>query len=161
MGKYVSPFLQIPAPSTHRTLSGQCNKSHKLLFILFVSNDILSTAVAQWLRCCATNRKVAGSIPSGVTGIFHWHKILPIALWPWGQLSLKQKWVPRVFPGGKGGRCVRLTTLPPSCGNLNFLEPSGPLYACNGTALPLPSIFYLQCRSKGQASRAAARDAKL
>jgi len=36
------------------------------------------------------------------------------------------------------------TTLPPSCavvmksGNLNFLEPSGPLQACNGTALPLP-----------------------
>ena len=24
------------------------------------------------------------------------------------------------------------------CGNLNFLEPSGPLQACNGTALPLP-----------------------
>ena len=29
------------------------------------------TAVAQWLRCCATNRKIAGSIPVGVTGIFH------------------------------------------------------------------------------------------
>jgi len=33
-------------------------------------------------------------------------------------------------------------------GNLNFLEPSGPLQACNGTALPLPhtiiqySVFY-------------------
>jgi hypothetical protein len=27
--------------------------------------------VAQWLRYCATNRKVAGSIPDGVTGIFH------------------------------------------------------------------------------------------
>jgi len=28
-------------------------------------------------------------------------------------------------------------------GNLNFLEPSGPLQACNGTALPLPfSWFY-------------------
>ena len=43
----------------------------------------------------------------------------------------------------KGGRCVRLTTLPPSCAvvmkcrNLNFLEPSGPLQACNGTALAL------------------------
>jgi len=36
------------------------------------------TAVAQWLRCCATNRKVAGSIPAGVIGIFHWYKILPI-----------------------------------------------------------------------------------
>jgi len=26
-----------------------------------------------WLRHCATNRKVAGSIPDGVIGIFHWH----------------------------------------------------------------------------------------
>jgi len=31
----------------------------------------LGTAVAQRLRCCATNRKVAGSIPDGVIGIFH------------------------------------------------------------------------------------------
>jgi len=28
------------------------------------------TAVAQWLRCCATNRKVAGSIPASVSGFF-------------------------------------------------------------------------------------------
>jgi len=33
--------------------------------------------------------------------IFHWHKILPIALWPWGWLSLEQKWVPGIFPGVK------------------------------------------------------------
>ena len=46
------------------------------------------TAVAQWLRCCATNRKVAGSIPAAVIGIFHWHKILPIALSQSGRLSL-------------------------------------------------------------------------
>ena len=31
----------------------------------------LLLAVAQWLRCCATNRKVAGSIPDGAVGIFH------------------------------------------------------------------------------------------
>ena len=31
------------------------------------------TAVAQWLRCCATNRNVAGSIPDGAIGIFHWY----------------------------------------------------------------------------------------
>jgi len=28
------------------------------------------TAVAQWLRCCATNRKIPGSIPAGVSGFF-------------------------------------------------------------------------------------------
>ena len=28
------------------------------------------TAVAQWLRRCATNRKVAGSIPAVVSGFF-------------------------------------------------------------------------------------------
>jgi hypothetical protein len=32
---------------------------------------IKGTAVAQWLRYCATNRKVAGLIPDGVIGIFH------------------------------------------------------------------------------------------
>jgi len=31
---------------------------------------VVGTAVAQWLRCCATNRKVAGSIPPSVDGIF-------------------------------------------------------------------------------------------
>ena len=36
-------------------------------------------AVAQWLRCCATNLKVPGSIPDCVTGILI-HIILPIAL---------------------------------------------------------------------------------
>jgi len=50
---------------------------------------------------------------------------------------------------GKGGRCVRLTTLPPSCavvtksGILNILESSGTLQACNGTALPLYIYIYI------------------
>jgi len=104
-------------------------------------HEKLGTAVAQWLRCCATNRKVAGSKAAGVIAICHWHEILPTALWPWGQQSLQQKWVPGAFLGGKGGRCVRLTNLPTSCavvmkaGNLKFLEPSVPLLACNGTDL--------------------------
>jgi len=42
--------------------------------------------------------------------------------------------------GGKGYRCVDLTTLPPSCavlksGSLSLLEPSGPVQVCNGIAL--------------------------
>jgi hypothetical protein len=28
-----------------------------------------------WLRHCATSRKVAGSIPDGVIGFFHWHNL--------------------------------------------------------------------------------------
>jgi len=35
------------------------------------NSEKMGTAVAQWLRRCATNRKVAGSIPAGVIGIFH------------------------------------------------------------------------------------------
>jgi len=51
----------------------------------------------------------------------------------------------KYFLGGKGGRCLRMTTLQSSCAvvikseNLNFLEPSGPLQACKGTTLP----FYM------------------
>jgi len=37
---------------------------------------------------------------------FSIHTIFPIALRPWGRLSLTQKWAPRPFPGGKSGRCV-------------------------------------------------------
>ena len=35
-----------------------------------VTVDTVGTAVGQWLRCCATNRKVAGSIQAGVSGFF-------------------------------------------------------------------------------------------
>jgi len=47
------------------------------------------------------------------------------------------------FLGGKGGRCVRLTTcaVVTKSGNLNFLEPSGPLRVYYGTALPLPETI--------------------
>jgi hypothetical protein len=42
---------------------------------------------------------------------------------------------------GKGGRCVGLTTLPPSwadCHEIWEPQPAGTLRACNGIALPLP-----------------------
>jgi len=31
--------------------------------------------------------------------------------------TAQKKWVPEIFHGSKGGRCVRLTTLPPLCAN--------------------------------------------
>jgi hypothetical protein len=54
-----------------------------------------------------------------------------------------------MFPGGKGGRCVGLTTLPPSCAAVlkyGLLELSGIVLACNGIALPfycIPNIVQL------------------
>jgi hypothetical protein len=54
---------------------------------------------------------------------------------------IRQHYGPGVFPGGKCGVCVRLKNLPPpfavvkKSGNLKFLEPSGSLQTCNGTAL--------------------------
>ena len=62
--------------------------------------------MVQWLRRCA--------IPGGVTGFFS--DIFPsertMALGPTQPLV---KMSTRNIPGGKGGRCVRLTTSSPSC----------------------------------------------
>ena len=47
----------------------------QLLFVMYEPSEFQGhtlncgvTAVAKWLRCCATDRKVAGSIPAGVSG---------------------------------------------------------------------------------------------
>ena len=111
---------------------------HPSVTILYTVHNLQGTAVAQWLRCCATNRKVACSIPDGVIGIFNSDG--PMAL---GSTQPLTEMSTRRISWGKCGRCVRLTNLPPPCvvmkfGQVNFLEPSGPLQACNGTTLPLP-----------------------
>jgi hypothetical protein len=51
-------------------------------------------AVAQWLRHCASNRKVAGSIPDGAIEIFHWHNpsgrtIAPRSTQPLNEMSTR------------------------------------------------------------------------
>ena len=97
--------------------------------------------MAQCLRCCAPNRKVASSIPDGVIGIFHWHNPSDRTV-TLGSTQPLTEMSTRRISWGKYGRYVRLTTLLPSCavvmksGNFNFLEPPGPLQACNGTDLP-------------------------
>ena len=59
--------------SVAAVLSLMCMLCVMLLFpminVLYVLS--LGTAVAQRLKCRATNRKVAGSIPDGVIVIFH------------------------------------------------------------------------------------------
>ena len=47
----------------------QCIYIYMYMYIVY---DIVGgTRWGSWLRHCATSRRVAGSIPDGVTGIFH------------------------------------------------------------------------------------------
>jgi len=76
-----------------------------------------------WLRHCATSRKVAGSIPDGVIGIFRWRN-------PSGRIGGLGSTQPtteistRNISRGKGGRCLGLANLPPSCADcLEVWEP--------------------------------------
>ena len=50
----------------------QLKSIHTAIYIVLTKHYTFTvgTAVAQWLRCCATNQKVAGSIPAGVSGFF-------------------------------------------------------------------------------------------
>jgi hypothetical protein len=58
---------------TVHVVTSICHPKCALYDALFMTYIIsyMGTAVAQWLRYCATNRKVAGSISDGVIGIFH------------------------------------------------------------------------------------------
>jgi len=51
--------------------TGQLNPIYTSNPYIDVIHIIRATSVAQWLRCCATNRQVAGSIPDGISGVSH------------------------------------------------------------------------------------------
>ena len=73
----------------------------------------MGPGVAQWLRRCATSQTVLGSIPGVVIEFFS--GVAPsdrsMAL---GSTQPLVKMSTRNIPGGKGGRCVTLTSSPPS-----------------------------------------------
>ena len=119
------------------------------------------TAVTQWLRCCATNRKVACSIPACVSGYFIDIKSFRSHYGPGVESASKRNEYQEYFVGGKGGRCVRLTTyhypvpLSWNLGKLTTWKPLGhsgpvtgmlllPRYSARSSSFfPLPLIFFL------------------
>ena len=81
-----------------------------------------------WLRHCATSRKVAGAITDCVIGVFHWNNLsghtMALGVKPTGEL----RWQPYHFH----------VPIVLKSGSFNLLQPSGPVQACKGIALPLP-----------------------
>jgi hypothetical protein len=80
-------------------------------------------------------RKVTGLIPDGVTGIFHWHNHSGRTTTLGVDSRSNRNKYQEYFVGGKGGRCVGLTTLLHSYPNtLEIWEPQPPgnLKACPG-----------------------------
>jgi hypothetical protein len=92
-------------------------------------------------------RKVAGSIPDGVIGIFHWH-IPSGRTMVLGSTQPLTEMSTRLFPEGKGGRCVRLTTLPSSCAAC--LEICGASTSWNPLSLSraVMRLFYIPVRHR-------------
>jgi len=48
-----------------------CGLPVSTVFVHHTSQTKDRGRVAEWLRCCATNRKDSGTIPGGVIGILH------------------------------------------------------------------------------------------
>ena len=93
------------------------------------------TRWCSWLRHCATSRKVAGSIPDGVIGIFHWHNPFDrtVALGPTQPLADMTTRIK--LSGFQVCRYVGLIPLPPSfedCLETWEPEPPGNLRGCSG-----------------------------
>jgi hypothetical protein len=79
-----------------------------------VSKNRRGTRWRSWLRHFATNCKVADSIPDGVIWIFPWHNSSGRAMTPRSTQPLTEMSARNISCGVKIGRCVVLTTLPPS-----------------------------------------------
>ena len=63
-----------------------------------------------YIYSCATNRKVAGSIPAGVSGFFIDVKSFLLHYGPEVDSGSNRNEYQEHLLGGKGSRCVRLTT---------------------------------------------------
>jgi len=118
--------------------------SHKLPAILV---RVWGTGWCSWLRHCATSRKVAGSIPDDVIGILHWHNAScrTMALGstrPLTETSTRNiSWGVKAA-GAYGWQPYHLhVPIVLKSGSLNLLQPSGPVQACNGIALPFFTLF--------------------
>jgi hypothetical protein len=113
-------------PSSIITL--RCLIKHRFNFIFYLPliQLLCGTRWRSWLRHCATSQKVAGSIPDGVTGIFHWHNPSGRSMTLGSTQSLTEMSTRNISWG------MPIVLKPRS---LNLLEPSRPVQVCNAIVL--------------------------
>jgi hypothetical protein len=102
-----------------------------------------------WLRHCATSRKVAGSIPDGVTGIFYWHnpsgRTMSLGLTqPLTERSTRNNSWGVKAAGAYGWQSYHLhVPIVLKSGSLKLLEAYGPVQACNGIVFAFTLVYWL------------------
>ena len=111
-------------------------QQHTLIFVSFCALKIKEQRYARSIHCHngACGGTVPGSIPGGVTGFFS--DISPSNCTMAMESSQPLvKMSTRYIPGGKGGRCVRITPSPPLCAKCHEIwepKPPGTLWATPG-----------------------------
>ena len=111
------------------------------LQLLIITYKNMGHAVAHWWRQSTTSQKVTGSIPDGVTGIFHWHSPSGFTMalgftQPLKEMSTRNiSWAVKAA-GAQGWQPYHLhVPIVSNSGSLNLLEPSGPVETGHGIAL--------------------------
>jgi len=84
--------------------------------------------------------KVAGSIPDGVIGIFHWHNRSGRT---GVDLASNRNEYQEYFLGGKGGRCVGLITLTTFMCQLSWNLWASATWKLQGLSRPVMGLLYL------------------
>jgi len=105
----------------HSSLLGVCfivnialiTRTHRIGFAQ--GFQIITLWIRTLYRVAITSRMVAVSIPYGVIGICHWHNPSGRTMALGSTHSLTEMSTRNISLVGKGGRCVGLTSLPPSC----------------------------------------------
>jgi hypothetical protein len=135
------------------TTNQECTNLRTLNFVWWQQNFLGSqygvcTQWRSWLRHCTTSQKVVSSIPNGIIGIFHRHNpsgcTMALGLTqPRTEMSTRNISSKVKAAGATGWQPYHLHMLTVlKSGSLNLLEPSGPVQACNGIALPVWSLLH-------------------
>ena len=112
-----------------------CALKNIYIYIYIKIHKTVGTQWHSWLRHWARWWKVAGLIPKDVSGNFRWHNPSGRTMALGSTQPLNRNEYQEYLPGGKGGRCIGLTTLPPSraeCCEIWEAQHPGPLWTWIG-----------------------------